>query len=777
MALVTPDTANAIADSIVRSWTAPFWPTLGLLITAALYARGWGAARGTRAAELPAWRAACFYAGLASAWLAIASPLDALGGVLLLAHMVQHLVLMSVAPPLLILGAPLVPLLRGLPRAWVRSFVGPLSIAPGITTLRCIVGHPATAWLAMNIAYLGWHVPAAYELALRSPAWHEVEHACFLLTSLLFWHVVLEPWPAHSHWSRWAAIPYLVSADIVNTALSAFLVFSGRVLYPTYAAAPRVSGLSAAQDQAAAGAFMWVVGSAIYWVPAIGITLALLSRKPQSRTAAAHASHGLVTIGGAFAPGTASAARASSEFDLLRLPLLGPLLRARYGRQTLQAISLGVITLIIIDGLFGHPMAAMNLAGVVPWNIVRALAVLALLFVGNLFCMACPFTLPRELARLLGGGRVRWPARLRSKWIAVGLMVIFFYCYERFALWNSPALTAWLLLGYLGAAFLVDATFRGASFCKYVCPIGQFNFAASLISPTTLRVRSESVCSTCHTRDCIRGNQQQRGCELNLYLPTKRSNADCTLCMDCVKACPHDNIGILPRAQTAELLSTQPTASLGRLPRRPDLALAVLVVVFAAFANAATMVAPGAELLAGLAHRAPWLASTFGSFMAVLVVTLAATSLVWLASIPLRILQRASAREAFGRAAMALLPLGLAMWAAHLIFHLAMAAPAVPSLLAQSVEDLHLAAVVPHWQAPAMSSADTLLELQLLLLGIGLIVTVSVAWKGFARSGGGLSHRVVAVAPVLAVAIALYAIGFWLLLQPMQMRGVAMGPM
>ena len=98
--------------------------------------------------------------------------------------------------------------------------------------------HPVFAWLAMNIAYLGWHVPPAYELALRSPGWHEVEHACFLVTSLLFWFPVIQPWPSVSRGSRWAMLPYLVGADLVNTALSAFLTFAGRVIYPSYAAGP-----------------------------------------------------------------------------------------------------------------------------------------------------------------------------------------------------------------------------------------------------------------------------------------------------------------------------------------------------------------------------------------------------------------------------------------------------------------------------------------------------------------------------------------------------------
>ncbi len=375
-----------LSDAVAASWSIPLWATLSLLLTAIVYWRGWRVARLTRPAELPPWRAGCFFAGLATIWLAIASPLDVLGNWLLLAHMAQHLLLMSVAPPLLLLGAPTVPLLRGLPRGWVREGLGPLFTSRTLHAIARFIVHPATGWIAMNLAYLGWHVPAAYELALRSPAWHEVEHACFLFTSLLFWWTVVQPWPSRAHWSRWAVVPYLVSADLANTALSAFLAFSNRVLYPTYATAPRIFGLSAMQDQAAAGAFMWVVGSAIYLVPAVGVTMSLLSRRRPR--------HALVQIGGAPAAGRV---RAAQQFDLLRVPVVGALLRARYGRQSLQAVSLLVMCIVIAHGFIGHPMAAMNLAGVLPWNIVRALGVLALLFVGNLFCMACPFTLPREL--------------------------------------------------------------------------------------------------------------------------------------------------------------------------------------------------------------------------------------------------------------------------------------------------------------------------------------------------------------------------------------------
>jgi polyferredoxin len=519
------------------------------------------------------------------------------------------------------------------------------------------------------------------------------------------------------------------------------------------------------QDQAAAGAFMWVVGSAIYLVPAIGVTLSLLSRRTLR--------HALVTIGGA--PAAGKIHPAMQPFDLLRVPVIGAFLRARYGRQSLQAISLVVMCIVIADGFIGHPMAAMNLAGVLPWNVVRAGGVLGLLFAGNLFCMACPFTLPRDLARRLGWTRLRWPQWLRVKWIGVGLMLAFFFGYERFALWNNPARTAWLLVAYVGAAFLVDTFFRGASFCKYVCPIGQFNFVGSLISPTTLQVRSASTCDTCATRDCIRGNEQQRGCELELFLPEKRSNADCTLCMDCVKACPHDNIGIVPRSTTRDVLASEPTSSLGRLQRRTDVAAAALVLVFAAFANAAAMVGPGSDFLAAAGRRVPWLATGAGSFAGVLAGVLLATGVVWLASLTAQ--GASSRREAFGRTALVLVPLGIGMWAAHLLFHLVTGVPALLPLMQQAGQDLGFHWLgLPRWGAGAVVlQGNGLLQLQLLLLDGGLLLSLYVVWRTVAKTRG--AQRLLAIAPLALLTIALYGFGFWLLLQPMQMRGVVMGGM
>ena len=264
------------------AWSFPVLPFIALAATLFLYIAGWRAAHRTRPRQLPPWRAACFIAGIASLWIAIASPIDALDDYLLAAHMIQHFILMSIAPPLIVLGAPSVPLLRGIPYA-LRVVLRPLFRARWLHRLARFFLHPVSAWLLMNIAYLGWHVPAAFELTFRSEAIHQLEHACFFLTSVAFWWVVLAPWPSRRVWPRWAIIPYLLSADVLNTILSATLAFSGRVLYPSYLHAERISSLTPLQDQVAAGAEMWVLNSLVFLVPAVVLTFRLFApRSPQA---------------------------------------------------------------------------------------------------------------------------------------------------------------------------------------------------------------------------------------------------------------------------------------------------------------------------------------------------------------------------------------------------------------------------------------------------------------------------------------------------------------
>jgi cytochrome c oxidase assembly factor CtaG len=276
-----------LPQNILTARSFPVVPFIALMLVTAIYLHGWSKAHQTRRRELPIARLFCFLGGMIALWVALASPIDALDDFLLTAHMIQHFILMSIAPPLIVLGAPAVPLLRGLPHFVVRTVLRPLFRTGWLSRIGTFVSHPAVAWLSMNIAYLGWHVPAAFELTFKSERIHDTEHLCFLLTSIAFWWVVLSPWPSRRRWPRWTVIPFLLSADVLNTILSATLVFSGRVLYPSYAQAARISSLTPLQDQIAAGAEMWVLNSIVFLVPAVVLTVRLLS--PRSLQVAASA--------------------------------------------------------------------------------------------------------------------------------------------------------------------------------------------------------------------------------------------------------------------------------------------------------------------------------------------------------------------------------------------------------------------------------------------------------------------------------------------------------
>ena len=151
--------------------------------------------------------------------------------------------------------------------------------------------HPLTGLALFTIVMLGWHLPGPFQAALSSNDWHIIEHGCMIAAGLLFWNPVIRPWPAAERWSRWAFVPYLLVADGANSVVAAFMVFSGRVLYPGYASLPRFDGISAINDQIIAGAIMWVPGSILFLVTAIAIVISVLRPRALARPGAIRCVH------------------------------------------------------------------------------------------------------------------------------------------------------------------------------------------------------------------------------------------------------------------------------------------------------------------------------------------------------------------------------------------------------------------------------------------------------------------------------------------------------
>lgn len=245
-----------------------------IVLIALVYLRGWLHLRSTTV-SVSGLRAFSFLVGLLMIWVAIASPVAALDHELLTVHMLEHVLLMTLAPPLIWLGEPLRALLHGLPPSSLRMAQRPL-----LGKLGRLCGRPQFCWLAAAAALVMWHIPVLFALGMRSESWHFLEQSSFLATGLLFWWPVVQPWPSAST-PDLSIIVYLFFATLPCDILSGFLVFCDRVVYPVYSSSSHLFGLSALADQQCAAALMWTCVTVIYLVAGAALTMRLLS--PQHR--------------------------------------------------------------------------------------------------------------------------------------------------------------------------------------------------------------------------------------------------------------------------------------------------------------------------------------------------------------------------------------------------------------------------------------------------------------------------------------------------------------
>ncbi len=222
-----------------------------LIVAALLYLRGWFRRR-HRHDRVKGWRAASFVLGLILIWMATASPLAELDHEMLTAHMAQHLLLMTFAPPLILFGTS--------PKFLVRGLL-----------------HPPLCWLAAAATLVAWHIPSVFMLGMRSQTWHGIEQASFLAAGLLFWWPVIAPSQKASTWPEWSILLYLFLATLPCDILSGFLVFCDRVVYPAFLSSPRSFGMSALEDQQCAGALMWTCVTVAYLIAGAVFTARLLS--------------------------------------------------------------------------------------------------------------------------------------------------------------------------------------------------------------------------------------------------------------------------------------------------------------------------------------------------------------------------------------------------------------------------------------------------------------------------------------------------------------------
>ncbi len=492
-------------------------------------------------------------------------------------------------------------------------------------------------------------------------------------------------------------------------------------------------------------------------------------------------------------------------FDLLRLPGLRRLVRWRYSRLVFQIPLLVLAAMAIVDGLTGQPMAPRNVATASVWLHYRGLVAIALAVFGNAFCAACPLMLTRGVTRRVERwlpGMPAWPRVLHNKGLVIVLTVVFLWSYEVFALWASPWLTAWLAIGYFLAAFAVDALFPAGTFCRYVCPLGNFNFTLSSVSPTQIAAVDASVCRTCEHKPCLYGRETAAGptpppsaeatrgsafislaeithpngsgsfpgCETKLFVPAVESNMDCTLCMNCVRACPYDNVALRVRAPGRELVRTPWVRRGGR-----TVLLLGVLLTFWGVMNAVAMIGPFYTV-------AGWVARVVGTHSEALliallygVVTLAGLGVTLAVATWSDVLGGASARpwQAFQRWGYVVVALGFGFWAAHYLFHfLTGVAAAIP--VYEHFFSYRGLGLEPDWPLAHMMPSRWLFPLQAvvtaLYAGLALASAIRIGLRDFGTRG------VVAMWPMFGFVLAFTAMQILVWAQPMQMRGTLFGP-
>lgn len=265
---------------LLDEWTLD--PTfLVPLLIAVFYLKGVRRHRRNGGRSMPWWRPVLLLTGLAVVALCLLGPLDLLADLSFTFHMVQHDLITLVGVPLMLLGAPFVPTVRGLPARFRQRVFVPCARARGVQAVLRFLTRPAVGLIVYVLTYFVWHYPALYDAALASLWVHYLQHFCFVMAAVLFWWHIITPHPFPSRMHHLARVFVLFLSAIANSLLGAMISLSGDVLYG-YAALGGFMGMSALQDQQIGGLLMWVMGGMLRLL-AILLVLAAYARAEQAR--------------------------------------------------------------------------------------------------------------------------------------------------------------------------------------------------------------------------------------------------------------------------------------------------------------------------------------------------------------------------------------------------------------------------------------------------------------------------------------------------------------
>lgn len=485
-----------------------------------------------------------------------------------------------------------------------------------------------------------------------------------------------------------------------------------------------------------------------------------------------------------------SYARKYWKFELTQFAWFQRAMKSRWFQPLVQIpVVVGFLAVIVV-GLVGSQDPGRNIAPVLTWNIWWIGLIFGVFFAGNLWCFMCPWTaIPDWVMRLsfTGTDRIRglgkrYPKAKLWMWPAIILFAFVTWLEIVFDAANRPWLTSVIGLGMIGLAWILLVTYERKAMCRYVCFVGRVSGQYAMMGMLELRRRDPDVCRKCQTKDCYHGREGHGlPCPTHEFMGGMNENQFCTLCTECVKSCPHDNIALNVRSSGADVL--HPHRS------KPDEAyMAVLVFIVSAFHGAAmiplwmewedglrgwlidTQVSVlGSDLLAFGGHNGGLMTFTLMMLLCIFVPGFLYWGLCWL----MRAVSGRrdySTRQLFIKFSFTLLPIALFYHLAHNATHVFYEWSKLRRLASDPLgwgTDFFGTARAP---LSALWSPESIWYLQVALIIIGHIYGIVVAQRAAFRlykekKASFRVHLVMMVGMVLMSMLSL-----WLLAQPMFMR-------
>ncbi len=486
----------------------------------------------------------------------------------------------------------------------------------------------------------------------------------------------------------------------------------------------------------------------------------------------------------AFGPPTRNMERTSKRWEYPRFELTKGFFKRfvkwKGFQFALQVPVVAMFILVIAAGLFGNQEASENIAPVLTWNIWWMGLIFFAFFAGEIWCTVCPWmAMPDWVSRLGGwlrkgqplGRKARWPKWARNLYPAIFMFIAVTWLELAYEAPYRPMLTALMGLGMVAMAFTSLFLFERKGFCRYVCPVGRVTGAYGTTGMLEIRRRDTDVCHSCDTKDCLNGNERGLPCPTNEFMGAMNENMYCTMCTECVRTCPHDNVALNVRAPFVDLM--------GPHRKRVDEAWLLLMITIVSVFHGLAMVPFWTQQTIAPLRR--WGLDTFGSDPGYLTTFSVMMALAFALCIGVYALWSRVAlwisgsmahrvRDVFVAYSYALIPVALGYHLAHNALHFFYEGSKLIRLVSDpfgwgwdlfGTRDNPLSMLIP---------LEILWIAQVVLMLAGLMASVLIVRRTSYRMFGNRrqAKRMIFAACLLALGVTLICI--WLLNQPMEMR-------